>query len=92
MLDHVSITVTDLGRVERFYDAVIAELDVPKAGRGDGSLGCGLRCDDSHPDRSYLSILLGDLPERASRRHWCIKAADCSIVDAIWTAGLANRG
>ena len=63
-------------------------LDVPKAGRGDGSLGCGLRCDDSHPDCSYLSILLGDLPERA----WCIKAVDCAIVDAIWTAGLANRG
>ena len=88
MLDHVSITVTDLDRVERLYDAVIAAPDVPNAGRGDGSLGCGLRCDDSHPDCSYLSILLGDLPERA----WCIKAVDCAIVDAIWTAGLANRG
>ena len=68
MLDHVSITVTDLDRVERFYDVAIAALDVPKAGRGDGSLGCGLRCDDSHPDRSYLSILLDNLSQRASRR------------------------
>ena len=42
MLDNVSIAVIDLDRVERLYDAVIAALDVPKAGRGDGSLGCGL--------------------------------------------------
>ena len=57
MLDHISITVTDLDRAERFYDAVIAALDVPKAGRGNDSLSYGLRCDASHPDRSYLSTL-----------------------------------
>tara|TARA_B100000676_G_scaffold175556_1_gene172277 strand:+ start:549 stop:722 length:174 start_codon:yes stop_codon:yes gene_type:complete len=57
MLDHVSITVTDLDWAEGFYDAVIAALDMPKAGRGDDSLGYGLRCDASHPDRSYLLTL-----------------------------------
>ena len=92
MLDHVSITVTDLDRVERFYDAALAALDVPKAARDDDRLDYGLRCDDCHPDRSYLSILLGHLPERASRRHWCFKAADRAIMDAFWTAGLANGG
>jgi len=91
MLDHVSITVTDLDRVERFYDVAIAALDVPKAGRGDDSLDYGLRCDDCHPDRSYLPILLGHLPERASRRHWCFKAADRAILDAFWTAGAGER-
>ena len=42
MLDHVSITVTDLDRVERFYDAALAALDVPKAARGDDRLDYGL--------------------------------------------------
>ena len=92
MLDHVSIMVTDLDRVERFYDAALAALDVPKAGRGDDSLDYGLRCDASRPDRSYLSILLDNLSERASRRHWCFKVADRAIMDAFWTAGLANGG
>ncbi len=92
MLDHVSITVADLDRAERFYDAVMAALDVPKVGRTDNSLGYGLRCDAAHPERSYLSVLLGDLPEKAPRRHWCFKAADRATVDAFWTAGLANGG
>ena len=30
MLDHVSLTVVDLERAERFYDAIFAALDVPK--------------------------------------------------------------
>ncbi len=92
MLEHVYITVTNLGRVERFYDAALAALDVPKAARGDDRLDYGLRCDASRPDRSYLSILLDNLLERASRRHWCFKAADRAIMDAFWTAGLANGG
>ena len=92
MLDHVSIMVTDLDRVERFYDAALAALDVPKAARDDDRLDYGLRCDDSRPDRSYLPILLDNLSERASRRHWCFKAADRAIMDAFWTAGLANGG
>ena len=92
MVDHVSITVTDLDRVERFYDAALAALDVPKAARGDDRLDYRLRCDDSRPDRSYLSILLDNLSERAARRHWCFKAADRAIIDAFCTAGLANGG
>ena len=92
MLDQVSITVADLDRAERFYDAVMAALDVPKVGRTDNSLGYGLRCDAAHPERSYLSVLLGDLPEKVPRQHWCFKAADRATVDAFWTAGLANGG
>ena len=68
MLDHVPITVADLDRVERFYDAALAALDVPKAARGDDRLDYGLRCDASRPDRSYLSVLLDNLSQRASRR------------------------
>lgn len=92
MLDHVSITVSDLDRAERFYDAVMAALAVPKVRRADDMLGYGLRSDASHPDRSYLSILLGDLPEVSARRHWCFRAESRAAVDAFWKAGLANGG
>ena len=68
MLEHVYITVTDLDRVERFYDSALAALDVPKAARGGDCLNYGLRCDASRPDRSYLSIPLDNLSQRASRR------------------------
>ncbi len=35
MLDHVSITVSDLAAAERFYDAIMKALDVVKVGRSD---------------------------------------------------------
>ena len=42
MLEHLYITVTDLDRVERFHDAALAALDVPKAARGGDRLNYGL--------------------------------------------------
>ena len=30
MLDHVSITVTNIGAAEKFYDAIMSALGVPK--------------------------------------------------------------
>ena len=51
MLDHVSITVTDLDRVERFYDADLAALDVPKAARGDDRLDYGRVLDGGAGER-----------------------------------------
>ena len=35
MLDHVSITVSDIAAAERFYDAIMKTLDVVKVGRRD---------------------------------------------------------
>ncbi|TSD89572.1 VOC family protein [Mycobacterium sp. KBS0706] len=92
MLDHVSITVSDLAAAERFYDAVLAALGVTKVGSSRGWIGYGARCDAAHPERSYLSILPGDRPEDAPRRHWCFKAPDRAAVDAFWRAGLAQGG
>ncbi len=74
MLDHVSITVDDIDTAEIFYDAVMAALDIPKVKRSKAQLGYGERADANHPGRSYISILRGDQPEPAFRRHWCFKA------------------
>src|SRR6267154_6017730 len=43
MLDHVSITVSDIVAAERFYDAIMKALGVVKVGRRDDWLGYGER-------------------------------------------------
>jgi hypothetical protein len=45
MLDHVSITVTDIGAGEKFYDAIMRALGVPKVRKSELRLGYGERCD-----------------------------------------------
>ena len=92
MLDHVSITVSDLAAAERFYDAVLAALGATKVGSNRSWIGYGARSDAAHPERSYLSIRLGPKPEDAPRRHWCFKAPSRVAVEAFWRAGLAQGG
>ncbi|HAT33227.1 MAG TPA: glyoxalase [Janthinobacterium sp.] len=94
MLDHVSLTVSDLHLAERFYDAVFAALGVVKVGfdQADAWIGYGERCDGDHPGRSYFSVRYGPRPEDAARRHCCFKAANRAAVDAFWRAGLAAGG
>jgi catechol 2,3-dioxygenase-like lactoylglutathione lyase family enzyme len=92
MLDHVSITVPDLGAATPFYDAVMAALGVPAVGRNDGWIGYGERARAAHPERTYFSVFAGPAPEWDSRRHWCFKARDRASVDAFWRAGLAAGG
>ncbi|CAA9360812.1 MAG: Lactoylglutathione lyase and related lyases [uncultured Microvirga sp.] len=93
MLDHVSITVTDMFAAERFYDAVMAALGVAKIGASERWIGYGLRADAAHPDRAYLALYRGERrPDDAHGRHWCFKAETRAAVDAFWRAGLAQGG
>ena len=59
MLDHVSITVSDIAAAERFYDAIMKALGVVKVGRRDNWLGYGERARPAYPDRVYLTIRKG---------------------------------
>lgn len=63
MLDHVSITVSDMSAAERFYDAVMKVLGVVKVGRRDDWLGYGERARPAHPERVYISIRKGAKPD-----------------------------
>ena len=92
MLDHVSITVSDVAAAERFYDAVMQALGVVKVGRRDDWLGYGERARPDHPERVYISIRKGAKPEQAFGRHWCFKARTRTEVDAFWAAGIAADG
>ena len=92
LFDHVSITVSDIEAAERFYDAALGALGIPKVGSTSDWLGYGERCDGAHPRRGYLSIRLGRKPEPEPGRHWCFKAADRDAVEAFWRAGCAAGG
>src|SRR5258708_30122837 len=89
MLDHLSITVSDIATAERFYDAVMAALGISKVGARADWLGYGERARPEHPDRTYLSIRLGDPPGTANNRHWCFKARDRRAVRPVWARGNA---
>src|SRR5450631_3617454 len=92
MLDHVSITVSDIAAAERFYDAIMKALGVVKVGRRGDWLGYGERSRPAYPDRVYLTIRKGPKPEDAFGRHWCFKARWQTQVDAFWDAGIAAGG
>lgn len=79
MLDHVSITVTNIGTAEKFYDTIMSALSVPKVRKSELRLGYGERCDGDHPDRNYLSIKVGGEPDDAPARHWCFKAPNRAV-------------
>jgi catechol 2,3-dioxygenase-like lactoylglutathione lyase family enzyme len=92
MLDHVSITVSDIRAAEPFYDAIMKVLRVVKVGHREDWLGYGERSRPAHPERVYISIRKGPKPEEALGRHWCFKAKWRTQVDAFWDAGIANGG
>ncbi len=92
MLDHVSVTVSDLARATPFWDAVMAALGVPCVVREETMIGYGARNradDDAH---TYLSVRVSDGAVIADNRHWCFRAPSRAAVDAFHAAALATGG
>ena len=92
MLDHVSITVSDLGRAGPFYDAVTAALGHPCVRRDAAMLGYGIRNRADDDGHGYISIRATGAAIVADRRHWCFRAPSREAVDAFHAAGLAHGG
>ena len=87
MLDHVSITVSELARSAPFYDAVMEALGVPSVWREARAIGYGAR----DMGAGYLTVV--ECPGVvADRRHWCFRAPDRAAVRAFHAAGLAAGG
>jgi catechol 2,3-dioxygenase-like lactoylglutathione lyase family enzyme len=101
MFDHLSITTTDLDRAQRFYDAVLGALGIPRVYRRERAIGYGERhrIDGA---ACYLSVYLttnklgADKPGGdkfvADNRHWCFRAFSRAAVHAFHEAALANGG
>lgn len=91
MLDHVSITVSDMDRAARFYDAVIGALGYPCVWRTANAIGYGHRNRPNDDGHTYLTIRVNGAVV-ADRRHWCLRAPDRLAVDRFHAAGLAAGG
>ncbi len=92
LLDHVSITVTDLDQARLFYDGIMAALGCLKVYDRADALGYGERCREEHPHETYLAVYLSSTLTPDSGRHWCFKAASRAQVDAFHKAGLDCGG
>jgi len=93
MLDHVSITVSDIARAAPFWDAIMAALRVACVTRNERQLGYGTRNRPDDDGHSYFSIFPSqDAALVPDNRHWCFRAPDRAAVDAFHAAGLAHGG
>lgn len=93
MIDHVSITVSDLARAARFYDAVMAALGHPCTRRDALGVGYGTRNRPGDDLNGYMSVVLAaDEAPLPDRRHWAFRAPSRAAVDAFHAAALANGG
>ena len=90
MFDHLSITTTDLDRAQRFYDAVLGTLGVPRVNRRERAIGYGER-HKVDGGNCYLSVYLSTNVV-ADNRHWCFRAPDRAAVRAFHAAALAHGG
>jgi catechol 2,3-dioxygenase-like lactoylglutathione lyase family enzyme len=92
LLDHVSISVSDLNRARPFYDAVMPALGCEKVYDKPDALGYGVRCRAATPDETYLAVYLSAGANVDDRRHWCFKALSRSAVQAFHEAALRFGG
>lgn len=92
MLDHVSVTVSDLSRAARFWDAVMAALSVACVVRWDAMIGYGARNRSGDDGHTYLSVRQSTGTVVADNRHWCFCAPSRAAVEAFHAAGLASGG
>jgi catechol 2,3-dioxygenase-like lactoylglutathione lyase family enzyme len=91
MIDHLSITTTDLDRAQAFYDAALGALGYPRVNRRAAAIGYGVR--DRGPDAPpYISIYLCTGKLVPDNRHWCFRAPNRAAVRAFHQAALANGG
>lgn len=88
MIDHVSITVSDLERAGAFYDAIMAALGHARVNASAQRIGYGRRRSAAEPNGpSYISIVKG-AAVAADRRHWAFATVDCAAVAAFHGAAL----
>lgn len=89
LLDHASITVSDLDRAGAFYDAVLGALGVERAWRREDRIRYGER---GAPGDTFLSVVEAVGTPAGGPRRWALRAADRASVDAFHAAGLAHGG
>ncbi|GGZ41514.1 VOC family protein [Asticcacaulis endophyticus] len=85
LIDHIQLVVKDLPASQRFYEAVLAALDIPMGGTGD---------DYFWVDELFVSS--ADSPAAhghlTGRHHLAFQAKDEAMVQAFYEAALKSGG
>lgn len=88
MIDHVSITVSDLERSAAFYDAVLAPLGFTRLAERERTIGFGKKYPEFwlnlRPDMEVV-------PE-GTGIHICLRASSKEVVDTFHAAALTQGG
>jgi catechol 2,3-dioxygenase-like lactoylglutathione lyase family enzyme len=88
MIDHVSVSVCDLDRSARFYEAALAPLGLSRLVTRPATIGFG----KTYPE-FWINLRAGMAPvEPGSGVHICLRAKSTSDVDAFHAAALAAGG
>ena len=85
LIDHVQLVVRDLPRTQAFYTAVLAALEVPLGGTGEGYFWADELFVSTADSRAAQGHLTG-------RHHLAFQAQDRAMVDAFYQAALAHGG
>jgi len=85
LIDHIQLVVADLQASRSFYDAIFDALGVPVGGAGE---------DYFWVDELFVSSKDSEAAEGklTGRHHLAFQAADRTMVDAFYRAGLAAGG
>lgn len=85
LIDHIQLVVRDLAASRTFYDAVLAALEVPLGGSGDGYFWA----DELFVSTADSAAAQGRL---TGRHHLAFQARDRAMVEAFYRAALAHGG
>ena len=85
MIDHVSVAVRNLGAAARFYESVLATLDIAKLEARPATVGFGKKYPEFWINlRGNVSVLDG--------AHVCFRARTTEMIDAFHAAALKAGG
>ncbi|QKV53775.1 VOC family protein [Comamonas antarctica] len=85
LIDHIQLVVRDLDKSKSFYTAVLAALQVPMGGEGEGFFWA----DELFVSTADSAAAQGRL---TGRHHLAFQARDRAMVDAFYQAALAHGG
>lgn len=92
LIDHVSITVQDIGPAKNFYKAIFAALGAVVAYEDKDAIGFGERNRPQDDGHTYVSVFQSTGASADTRRHWCFRAASVAQVQEFHRAGLTAGG
>ena len=85
LIDHIQLVVRDLSASQAFYTAVLASLEVPMGGSGDGYFWADELFVSSRDSEAAQGVLTG-------RHHLAFQARNRAMVDSFYKAALASGG